>query len=249
MRKITDYKEVSPVILKYFKRGVITNNFLGSDSLKAEIEEGNLFFQENEKYLNIYVKRDGFYILYFYALEEDVIFEDIHEKVVSEASGKGEDILKNNGFSPYLTRVRLKTTIASKKESSLAEKADEAQIRESYQLLKSSFDCISGWVPTIEEFSMECGRGLIYSIKEDNENVACLRCGISGNTVQIKHLAVAEKSRGKGYARQLLYAMFEMYNGKKCTVWTGMENRAALGLYKSLGFLEDGEKSTVYMKG
>ena len=103
MRQITDYKEISPVILKYFKRGVITNNFLTAEDYKAEIAEGRLFVDSTDDTLFIYLKREEFYILYFYTFSKTAELPVLDLPIVSESVGDGAEFLKNNGFSLYTT--------------------------------------------------------------------------------------------------------------------------------------------------
>ena len=45
MKEVTDFKALSKEIMKYFKRGVITNSFLSPESMKCEMKEGNLFYE------------------------------------------------------------------------------------------------------------------------------------------------------------------------------------------------------------
>lgn len=245
MKKITDYKEVSPLVLKYFKRGVITNNFLTADDYKSEIEEERLFYDCGEDYLNIYVKRDGFYQLYFHALTEDVIFPEIKEKIVCDISGYSGNLLIKNGFLEVLERVRLERNNDAEGESFIKAIKDDAE--KISELMNSCFDKFTGYVPNFTQIQSECEKGLFYKIEKNDKIAGILRTGRNGKTAQIKHLCVSEDFRGEGIAKRLCAEFLK--ENTKVTVWTGRENKAALNLYKSFGFTEDKTNSTVYMKG
>ena len=245
MKKITDYKEVSPLVLKYFKRGVITNNFLTAEDYKSEIAEDRLFYDCGEEYLCIYVKRDGFYQLYFHALSEDVLFPEIKEKIVCDISGYEGKILKENGFCGLIERVRLEKVAEAEGES--FEKATMEDAEEIYELMNNCFDKFTGYVPNLTQIKSECERGLFYKIEKENKIAGILRSGKSGKVSQIKHLCVSDDFRGEGIGKRLCAEFLK--EKSKVIVWTGKENILALNLYKSLGFTEDKVTSTVYMKG
>lgn len=246
MKQITDYKEISPLILKYFKRGVITNNFLTSEDYKYEIAEERLFYNADDDYLNIYVKRDRFFQLYFHALSENVIFPEVDEMLICDIAGECGNVMKINGFSEYIKRVKLEIELEGEGELSdkKALKGDASAI---YELMKKSFDKFTGYIPNFTQIEAECENGFFYKLEENGEIAGVLRSGKSGRTAQIKHLCVKEEYRGKGVGR-ILCGEFLKEN-KKAVVWTGKENAAAIGLYKSMGFVENKSESTVYMKG
>lgn len=245
MKEVTDFKALSKEIMKYFKRGVITNNFLSPESLKCEIKEGNLFYEPGEDSLEIFVKRSGFYRLYFYALNDGVLFGNQEQKTVCDFSGDDHGILKNNGFLPYLLRVRLACE-KSELNKMEAAKGEIRDLDEIFALSESAFDRYSGYTPTKEELKSDILKERIYIRTIDGKIAGFLRYGINGKTAEIKHLCTNERFRRKGVARTLL-TMFLSEN-EKSVVWTGAENTAALALYQSMGFKKDGYQSTVYIK-
>lgn len=248
MRKITDYKEVSPTVLKYFKRGVITNNFLTAEDYKAEIAEGRLYFLEEKDFLNIYLLRDGFFILYFYILDESCSFPKISKKVVCDIAGDVPLAIKNGGFLKSLQRVRLEREKECEEKEISPYKADTANSEEIYKVMLNSLNKYSGYVPTHEQIKKECEEGLIYIVKDGKKIAGVLRSGVKGKVAEIKHLCVLEEFRKRGYARFICNEFLKENKDKKCIVWTGIENEAALSLYKSLGFLKSEMSSLVYIK-
>lgn len=243
MKKITDYSEVSPLILKYFKKGVMTNNFLTPEDYKAEIKEGRLFYLAGDEFLNLYVKRDGFFIMYFYTFSKDFIFPKIDEPIISDVPGEYSEILENNCYKKVLTRIGLEKPLEDG-ENSFGESAREEDAEEIFFLMGKNFDKFSGYLPNLTQVREECRGGLIKIEKSSGEISGILRTGKKGKVLVIKHLLTNEKYRGTGVAKRLLSGIKD-----KSTVWTGNKNTAAINLYKSMGFLENGKKTLVYRKG
>ena len=242
MKQIRDYNEVSPLVMKYFRRGVITNNFLGAQDYRCEIDEGRLFFTQNEDSLCFFIKRDGFFKLYFHALDQNAVFERIGEKTVCETVANGDGLMIFNGFSPIMQRVRLeKAPDSAKAEPCIAEKVDAKEI---HRLLLSCFDAETGCIPTLTRIELDCERERIFKVTADGKIAGIVRTDTSGGTVTIRHLCVGQDLRGKGIARRLCSMVGD--EKRKVSVWTGKDNAPALNLYGSLGFSESGILSTVY---
>ncbi len=243
MNKIADYKEVSPLILKYFKKGVMTNNFLTPDDYKAEIEEGRLFYEKGDDFLNLYVKRDGFFIMYFYTFSDEFIFPETTEPVVCDVPEEFSKIMENNGFEKVLTRIGLEKP-ADEGESFFENSASEEDAKEIFSLMEKTFDKFTGFSPNLSQVRKECSGGLFKIEKLEGEISGVLRIGKKGKVLVVKHLLTNEKLRGRGVAKRLISGIKD-----KSTVWTGSANTPAINLYKSMGFLENGKKTIVYMKG
>ena len=245
MKKITEYKELSPLIMRYYKRGVLTNNFLSKEDYLSEISEGRLFYESSDMFLCLYVLRDDFYQLYFYALSDEVVLPVADRDLVCDCVGH-EDFLCKNGFTKLMTRTKLECSDTGKiflNETLVAEHKDANCV---FKLMSDVFNPITGYVPTHTKIQNECLNGLIYKVVCDNKVVAVLRLAVSAKSVQIKHLCVDNLFQGRGFGKKLCVAALS--HGKNCSVWTGEENLSALNLYKSFGFKESGLKSAVYRK-
>ena len=245
MEKITNFKEVSPLVLKYFKRGVLTNNFLGTEEYKAEIEEEGLFYEAGEEWLNLYVKRDGFFQLYFYALSENAAFPEVQGTLIADVVGEGTKVMENNGFEKILERIKLEVN-TEKEPIEAGIRSEKTDAEEIFAIMKKTFDPYTGFAPNFAQVSKECEAGLYYKHMEEGKIAGVLRLGKSGKTAQIKHLCVLEEYSGKGIGKKLTKAFLD--ENPKAIVWTGKENAAALHLYKSLGFCESETESIVYRK-
>ena len=244
MKKIIDYKELSPLIMKYYKRGVLTNCFLSKEDYIAEISEGRLFYKCDDSYLCLYVFRDKHYQLYFYALDSDVIFPDADMPLICDCVGY-EELLKKNGFSKLITRIRLEHAGMDGvlNEAFIASVQDAVEV---HKLMMESFDSMTGYVPTFTQIKNECESGGIYKIVIDEKLAAVIRPIVSKNNVHIRHLCVSKEFRGQGLGGKLCECVLS--HGKMCSVWTGSENAVALNMYKSFGFKENGLTSVVYRK-
>lgn len=246
MTKASDFKEISRIIMKYYKRGVITNCFLSADSMKCEISEGNLTYDAQDDFLNIFVRRDDFSRLYFYALDEQVVWQNLSKKTVCDFSGDDKGILKNNGFDEYISRIRLENSMGFSDEIEIT-KASETDFEEIMVLADQAFDKYSGYFPSETEIKKEILEEKIYVNRIEGCIAGFLESGISGKKAEIKHLCTAEPFRRRGVARELV-KMFLAENPQSI-VWTGEQNNAAAALYESMGFKRDECRSTVYMKG
>ena len=244
MKKINDYKELSPIIMRYFKRGVITNNFLTKADYVSEISEGNLFYEEEENSLCLYLLRDSFYILYFYALSPSAVFSNQDKPIICDAVGC-EEILKANGFKEILTRVQLvrEADEITDCEGRPATKTDAQKV---YELMKSSFNDQTGYVPTYHQMLSECSENLIWVYTAGSDIAGVLRLEKSKGATTIRHLCVAPEYQRQGIGKKLCKCAFQ--DGKKSIVWTGKENNSAILLYKSSGFVLSGMESCVYRK-
>ena len=245
MKKITQYNEISPLIMRYFKRGVLTNNFLAKEDYISEIEEGRLFCKTGDDFLNIYVLRDGFYRLYFHALNEEVVFPSINGTIVCDCVGY-EEFFARNGFKKVLERIKLECANYEVQIDTDAFTASVSDADKVYEIMQSSFNLFTGYLPTFTQIKNECENGLIYKTEDCEKITGVLRCAKTNSSVQIKHLCVSQEFRGCGIGRKL--CSIALGNGKKCTVWTGKENKTAIGLYESCGFTQSGLESIVYRK-
>lgn len=230
--------------MKYFRRGIVTNNFLTPSDYRSEIAEGELFYEASDNALSLYTARDGFYILYFYAAPDCDLPKLPSETTVCEVSGKSEDIAKNHGFTKLFDRIKLEASfLPSSSDGTTAACADDAE--SVYSLLNECFDPTSAYLPTLTQLRAEAEEGLLKLYRRGEEILGVLRYGISGKCALIKHLCVAKNASGQGIAKRLCLSL--MSEHEKCSVWTSAENMPAVSLYKKLGFSETGKSSTVYI--
>lgn len=247
--EITSLKELSAHIMPYRKRGVMTNAFVSPEAYAAEIAEKRLFVRKSEGFLGIFVRRDDFCSLYYYALGGKADYPAL--PLICETVGELAEPLASD-FSPLLSRVRLTRPPSEQSEESGASsvrcvKREEAEY--GFRLLSACFDRHTAALPTLTEFLADCENGRVIGYFENAAPVGLLRFSASAKRAEIRHLCVSETYRKKGIAAALCRRFLSRNGEKTVSVFTGSENRAALTLYGSFGFCPDGTTSVVYQKG
>lgn len=86
-------------------------------------------------------------------------------------------------------------------------------------------------------------------LEEEGTVVAYCAIRLIGDEGEIQRIAVLPERRGKGYARKLMDEMLEISRQNEVTgliLEVRAGNRAAIGLYKSYGFVKEGERRGYY---
>ncbi len=247
MKQITDFKELSALILKHYKRGVLTNSFLHPDTLKCEIREGRLFVNDNAESLSILLQRDSFDRLYYYAASENTGIT-IYRETVTESVGN-ESLLKFNSFEPVGKRCHLVKNKAVEAQPLTSEFAQKEDCEAILKLIKNCFDEKTAALPTLTELILKAENGNVLIFKDSAKTAAVLEYGIYGKTATIDHLCTSPEYRSMGLAKKLCTDFISQNSGRRLDVWTAESNTAALKLYKSLGFEADEKTAIIYKKG
>lgn len=249
MKKITDYSEISPLVMKYFKRGVVTNNFLTKNDYVSEIAEEKLFVSSNENELVFYIKREGFYSVFFHTLNGTLTLDETKENLICEASGDAEKLLQDTAFGEkILDRVYYENDCAKKDllKSTNVSFAEESDAEEVFELMNKSFDKETGFVPTLTQIKREIAEKLVYKAIKDGKIAGVIRRQLYGKNSRIRHLCVSEDFRGQRVGESL--CSFFLNESEKATVWTGKENTAARRLYERMDFELSDITAAVYKR-
>ena len=110
-------------------------------------------------------------------------------------------------------------------------------------LLRSCFDPFTGCLPTPWELEEDFRQNRLLTAGDQG----ILRFS-GGRTAELRHLAVAQASRGRGIGRDLVARFNVCTAGRRALVWTGADNTAALHLYETAGFRPDGWSSLVLIQ-
>ncbi len=246
MKKINSYGEISPLVMKYLKKGVITNCFVSPGAYMHEIAEGRLFCDYSEDFLIFYFLRDDFYIMYFYAANENAVFPHTDKKLICEVSDKNLKAAENNSFKKTVTRVKYELLNNKSTFPSALRDFPSVAPEDVFSLMSKSFDKYTAYLPTYSELCTDCEKKLIIPEFSGDTLSGALRFEQKGKNACIKHLCVDEKFRNAGIGKKLINKFLALSHDKNCFVFTGEENTAARHLYESAGFSLSGEKSFVY---
>lgn len=256
MRRISSYDEISRLVSKQFKRGVMTNNFLIQSDYTAGIAGESLFYHEWDGGLLVFKRLPGYDRMYYHITDSDVPCKvELLNTVVTEIPHKpgredaAADYLLRHGFYKAVERVRLCRHSDDSMAADLqivirfASASDADNIS---ALLHSCFDRYTGCIPEGDELC-SCLGSIYCAFGPDSSLTGLLHFSDKGNGTEIRHLAVREDLRGAGIASALL-AIYHS-GTHKSLVWTGADNHAALELYRKHGYEPDGWTSEVLLYG
>lgn len=170
--------------------------------------------------------------------------------------------LEECGFDTVLRRVRLSRAAADAPTAGTpaagghalsgrirtARAEDAAAVR---RLLTDSFSPVTGCLPEEDELEQDIAEGNflllcgVGAAELPGDAAGLLHFRAARRSAEIRHLAVAEGMRGRGFSGPLIEGFLDRTKGLKATVWTGGDNSAALQAYKDCGFEEDGRRSCV----
>lgn len=248
MRRVASYAELAPLFSALLKAGMESSAAPDRQALEREIAAGALYRENDGSGLLLLCAREGFWRMQFYLrrgaappaaeLPAPTVLEMPYRGVVPAIARTWEE----RGFAPLLERVRLSRPSqpwAGPGESPVRLGKPEEE-RELSLLLRHCFPPLTGCLPTADELSaalreervLVCPGGLLHFTRQ-------------GRLTEIRHLCVEEEARGRGLGKALVAGLLAREGEGRCRVWTGEKNQAALGLYRSFGFTEDGWRSQV----
>ena len=270
MVRLNDFNEASKLAFSYMKPGVLTNHVMTADEYRAEIEAGALYAHTWPGGI-LFLRSRGEYQLLSYYINDAAILPDCElpidavTEIAFKPSGLGSakkaiQFWEQVGLKRALERIRLTRHATSlvgangvcPLSSSLAPNgkpvafAMPQDANDCQKLINTSFDPITGHIPTYLEIKASIAESNILCIKDSCGKVCgLLRCVKRVASVEIRQLALREDMRGQGLAHKLLNAFNEKWGSNKSTVWMWDGNVPALKAYTSAGFTADGWRSVV----
>lgn len=246
MLTVRDYAAVEGPMQALLKAGMATNALPNGDALRREIENGTLLMQECEEGLLLLRRRDGFdrltYLLHrgasapAFAPERTTVLE-IPYRTADEKTAALSMAWEQQGFALALRRRRLtRKPCPMEGEAAMA----CADLEQANTILNTMFCARTACLPDGAELGNAMAEGRILM-----QNGGLLHFEVNGKTSELRHLAVLPRGQGKGTAKTLVQAYLALRGSGLCRVWTGEDNEAALHLYHSFGFAEDGWQSDV----
>lgn len=255
MRKIESYNELNTLIMKQFRRGMLTNSFLSRKEYESEIANGTLEFHEYENGLLIFRKRSEHVILNFWLNDRSLPGNiDFKPNTVLEIAHRERDIelvkivekWNEIGFVQEFRRQRM--TFGESFESSadpcisFAEKSDFEAVK---FLLEDNFSSVTGCIPTDDTLNEDIKNGNILLYSKNNDKLGLLHYTKEKNKTELRHLCVSESARGQGIGKRLVHQYNSQTNDMLRHVWVRSDNFPAVKLYESCGYHADGMYSDV----
>lgn len=256
MRRINEISELNSLIMSHFGREYVSNWFISRDDAEKYVAEGRISACELDGSLFILREREScgtdFCSLY-YCMKKGYVpdLSFIRKTTVAETPFREKDAalieadenLCKAGFKREFTRRRMAFVRKNEPVSELAEGmkyADEDDIPIIEKLLSESFSPLTGCLPDIDETVSAVREKRIILHKNDG----LLHFEKSRASFELRHLCVAENSRGQGIAGELVRA----YNSnipKKSLVWVREGYAPAEKTYENNGYTADGMRSSV----
>lgn len=243
MKEVSNIKELNSLILPYFKRGVITNNFFRPEDYEVFFKERSLFYKKTDDILLLFRKVNDIYNVYFYingegciSLPKNCVIEvvDIDKKIIN--------FFEKTGVREVKKRKEMKLVnfdkLVSGTKVSLAQEKDFGEV---LKIIKDNFDEVYGRIPSLEELRND----KVFIAQDEIGNIEGLVHFKTFNVYsQISHVVSLKSGVGKkvvsGYINQ------EKDNSHEFRVWVNSDNDRAINLYLKIGYEFTGRNSVVY---
>ena len=247
---VTDYTQVAQAVNGLLLQSGATNGIPDRERLEKEISQGSLIMEQGDFGLLLLRRRPKWDLLTFLLKKGESLqnwrperptVAELPFRRETDPIGAVADSLRSMGFQMVLKRLRY-TRKGKTGEVFPAHGVEECQEAEnSHRLLEECFSPLTGCVPSQEEWDALVAKGQILTLPG-----GILHYESKGNTTELRHLAVAQTRRGRGFGRLLVGAYLNRCGTGLSRVWTGEENVAARRLYESFGYEADGWTSRVY---
>lgn len=240
------------------------NCFLLPEKIKQLIDEGILYYLEDENVFEIIVKNDEYYKVSFYSNDNfkflnfdsdrpiitDLPYSnDMNDKVkkiatLFEKEGfavncKSSRMIKNDFNVPnfkYNTNVTI---------DSLSDKTIDAVV----DIWQENFDKIQDLLYSKRELMKYADN--IYVLKDEESNViGAAEITIESGSGMISKIAIDKSYHGKGYGSflEIFYINYcKMLGLKRLLLYTIDDNISAQNFHKKFGFVEDGKHNCQYI--
>lgn len=255
MQLLQDLNILEEVFEKFFKKSTLTNSYMLKEGYVKHIEAENLYYDLDEKNAFFYLKKNGFFRLYYFINDSNRLFSfSDKEAIVIEIVHRGSKnfpmehraYFEQAGFASHLSRDSyfLKNKNLKKKtlnRTSLIKKAEtEKEIHFVKALIDSYLDLYTGDNLSLEEIKNYASQGYIYVSYTKQNLSGFLQSELKNKVFWLGHIVIDPSFRGKGIANEL--AVYYLNEGieQKCNqyqLWVIQNNEVAVNLYKKYGFV------------
>lgn len=247
------------------------NEILNGNLYYSLINNGVLIIRDRKDYIiinyylndvnnkeNIVTLKNEIQNIYKYSEVEDkkIVIEVVGKEECNEKYLQQVNLFMQIGLHVAIKRVRLskKLDINSLSVDNVEilepniKFCEEDDIQEILEILRENFDKYYGCIPDIEFLRNEIKNKNFFKYTTTDKIIGILQIKNSSKSSEIRHLAVKKEHRNKGVAKKLIEKYDKEIKTNNKTVWTGVENKVAQGIYEKNGYLKDGYVSTVFMQ-
>ena len=237
---------------------VLSNNYMLQDEMAAHIKKECLFFHQQAQNAAFFLKKRGFYRLYYYLNMLSESFEiTVKEPIVQEILYRGEKhfpekevaFWKENGFQVHLGRdcyFAKPIEVAGHAEStiigtgvSIKVLQEAIYLEEARQMIEEYLDPYTGDILSLAEIQHFAQRNELFGVFEDGQLAGILQAEFKQKTYWLGHMIVKSAFRGRKFSTLLLKYYFRQGIQMDCRqfqLWVINNNKPALNLYKKYGF-------------
>lgn len=263
MKQINDVEEYQNIITRYGIRGCASNDYIQAEAAEL-ITHGLLFAECGEKNTFLFVKKDGFYRVYYYINDFDEVMDFGNDEVVTEILFRGSigepaqqvEYLEKCGFKRNLIRDQYFAKYSAFTAPILIEGVkigfaeSVEQVRWAIKLFNSSFDKWSGdYIPEAMAELLLQEQGMLMATELDGTLMGALHLEKKQGCLWLNHVAILPEYRGRKIGRGLVEAYIEqghVDDNSRYAVWVQRQNTPAVKMYQNKGFTYS-NKSTLSM--
>lgn len=263
MKKIDNFKAYQELVARYGVRGCASNDYIQGEAADLIIHD-LLYAVCGERNAYLFVKKDGFYRVYYYINDFEELTDFGDEEVVTEILFRGSigepvqqvEYLERCGFKRNLVRDQYAAKycaftspiLIGNVKIGLAETL--GQVEWAINLFNSSFDKWSG-----DYISKEMGglllqeQGILMATDVAGNPLGALHQEKKQGCMWLHHVAILPQYRGMKIGRGLVEAYIEqghVDNNSRYAVWVQRQNTPAVKMYENKGFTYS-NKSTLSM--
>lgn len=263
MKQINDIGEYQDIIAHYGLRGCASNDYIQNEAADLIIHN-HLYASCGEQNAFLFVKKDGFYRVYYYINDLDEVMDYGNEELVTEILFRGSisepmqqvEYLEKCGFKRNLVRDQYIAKYSYFTQPIFVEgvKIGYAEtiehVKWAITLFNSSFDKWSGdFIPeTMAELLLK-EKGILMATGVDGSLMGALHLEKKQGCLWLNHVAILPEYRGQKIGRGLVEAYIEqghVDDNSRYAVWVQRQNTPAVKMYQNKGFIYS-NKSTLSM--
>lgn len=224
------YSALSMLLTAQLKPGVYTNHFLSPAQCKAEIAQG-MWFESFDGSLCLFRRRDGHDLMTFYLqrdgelprlrLPKTTVTEVVWREGKEGSAMRALSQLEQAGWKVLFHRDRRERPKEEAREIEQPQMGSEETADAVLAFLQSSFDSLTGCLPTQAQLASQIAMGEVVAQRENGDIAGVLHFEKGRASSEIRHLAVREDQRGKGVASKLLREYLRRTDGAKA--WSGQD--------------------------